>query len=348
MDIETMNAIDIEIHMMAVAYMWGDYSALHQLVNKNAPAYNAIQSGDVFALRAHAMRLMDEIDNYSDEHQQQLESIHQEIADKYQKELEQLALPLPEKYLEELAGIAIAKGNYATAHSAWNAFDKLDKGVNQYVVKGVELLQSPVLRDEASDPQSFRNTLHEAVEQFYVATRMKNPVGQQFQYLSQQLHMKDQEGIRKYFKYIEAALQKEIVDFAIEYLIDDKNISAKITAALPNAKARRAFLRYLAQKFSRGEQSYAEFLQHYRHAIELFREAKTDDQFQKVQQVMLGRNTAENESYQFLRELAVDHPISTLLVTAVAAADNQVFLVPILMKSEQPLYEFLELDATDA
>jgi hypothetical protein len=347
-NLETMNLIDIELHMLATAHLWGDYSFIHPLVNKNAPAYNAVLTGDVFGLRTHVTRMDAEIELLDEEKQAQLQQTVQQISSEYKAQLEKQPLPLPDQFLEALADRAVAMGNYASAHSAWNALGKLEKGVNQYIVKGVELLQSPVLRDESSDPQAFRQTIHDAVNQFYIAARMKNPLGHQFQYASQTLHMKDPDSIRKYFKYIEAALQKEIVDFVIEYLIDDKTISARIIGVLPNAKARRNFLRYLAQQFSRTETDYRGFLQRYQEAIELFKAAKTEEQFLDVQHHLLGRSTATNESYQYLRELAVDHPISSLLLAAVAAVDNKVFLVPILMKSGQPLYEFLELNAVNA
>lgn len=343
LDTAEMSILDIELNLMAAAHFWGDYSVLHPLTSKNSSLYNAFQSQDVHVVRRYAHRFDRELSGLGDDQNRQFAEILDTIAEKYRNALSGQPVPLPESYWEELAHRAVEMGNFTSAHSAWNAIQKLDKGVNHFIVKGSEVLQSAAVRDEA-DHDDFVSAVAGAANSFYIATRVKNPLQHQFQYKCEAFHGSNHDIMRKYFKYIEAGLQKEIIETGIEYLIDDSTISTRITGLLPNAKARREFLKQLAILFSRSPERYAAFIDSYQKAVQLLNNAKTEDEYKQIQRILLGRYTAENEYYQYLRELAVDHPVSTLLVHTLMIPDNKLYLVPILMKSGQPLAEYLELN----
>jgi hypothetical protein len=342
---ETTNLIDLQLELLTTAYFLGDFSIIYQFTNKNSSIYNSLLTKNAVALKTYAQRNGIELDQFSDEQRQQFEQFQKHLAQNYQKQLEANPVPLPEPYFEELAQRAIELKNYSAAHSAMNAINKLEKKVNELIVKGVEALQSKEAKAESADhDDAIRQKIAQSADYFYQAIRIKNPLGNQFQYLSSNFFFKDHESLRKYYKYVELTLFKEIVDFAIEYLTDDNVISQKIITNLSTGKSRRLFLKYFAELFSLGQDNYLVFVDNYKKAVELLKAAKTEQEFFNVQKVLLGRGTGDNNYLQFLRDLAVEHPIATLLVTLAPSADQVLHLRPFMLKSGTSLLEFLELD----
>ena len=302
-----------------------------------------MSAGDMHALKKFAAKHEINFDRLSDEDKEKYNQFKEKIFSKYKPQLEAQPLPLPEQYFEDLADRAIQLGNFTTAHSALQVMNKLEKKVNEYVVKGIQLLQSKEMKSSSSEAES-ELYVQQAADHFYNAIRIKNPLGNQFQYLATNLHFKDVDALRKYFKYVELNLLKEIIEFCIQYLTDDKIIANKIVENLPSAKTRKMFLRFFAEQYSFGNENYQKFVSHYKEATQLLKEAKEYSEILKLQKILLGRGTGDNEYYQFLRELATEHPISALLVAVATTSDGTPFIAPIILKSTVSLMEFLELD----
>lgn len=341
----TNSALDIELHLLATAYFIGDFSILYYLTNRNGPVYNAAASGDENALEKFADR--NDIDEtlLKEEDQEKYNEILQSIRDKYQQQLSEQLVPVPENYLQELAERALDMGHFADAHSALDVIGKLDKKVNEYIVNATQILQSKVVRDEESENADELNAMiQQAADQFYQAIRLKNPMGNQFQYLAEELHFRDHDALRKYHKYIETNLLKEIIEFSINYLTDDKIISAKILENLKSGKVRKLFLKFFAIKFSGGEEKFREFAENYKQAAEMRKNAKHEKDFLDIQKKILGRTTGGNEFFQFIRELAFDHPVGTLLISIDTSPNDTPYIVPVILQSGITLLEFLELD----
>lgn len=344
--VDIADPLEIQLHLLSIAYFYGDYSIIHHFTNRNSPIFTAMTTGDIHALKKFAAKNEINFDQLSDEDKERFNQFHQKIVNEYKSQLKATSLPLPEEYLEALAARAVQLGNFATAHSALQVINKLEKKVNELLVSGVQLLQSKEVKSGSNETatEQLRQSIKQSAELFYKAIRIKKPLGNQFQYLSYNLYFNNNEALRKYYKYVEMNLIKEIIEFSIQYLTDDKVIADKIIGSLYSGKLRKIFLRYFAEIFSLGDANYQNFIDRYKEATKLLKQAKQEEDFLDIQKTLLGRGTGDNEYYQFLRELAVDHPISTLLVTIVPTPDDIPVIAPIILKSGVSLLEFLELD----
>ena len=85
------------------------------------------------------------------------------------------------------------------------------------------------------------------------------------------------------------------------------------------------------------------FVDNYHQAAKKLKNAKTEKDFIDIQKTLLGRGTGDNKYFQFLRELALEHPISTLLVATQSTPDGEHYIAPLILKSGVSLLEFLEI-----
>lgn len=339
---------DLIIHLLSLSYFYGDYSIVFHVMNTSSSVYLSIKKGDIAALRRFAGRNWIDFEKLSEVQFQEMESIYQNIKEKYGEQLKTEFSPLPEKYLAELGERALGFGHYKDANSAFSALKELDKRVNEKIVAAMELLKSkevnnPGADDEAGDESTFSQKISQAVDFVYAAVRLKNPFGGQFQYLGENLHYKDSESMRKFTKYVELNLLKELIDFSIVFLLDDRHIADKVIQALPSGKVRKIFLRKLAIRFSGGEERYKQFVDNYTKAVEKLSLAESEIDFFNVQKTLLGRGTGENVYHQFLRELSLEHPMSALLVSTQPTPKGEPFIGPLILKSGVSLLDFLEL-----
>jgi len=348
LDYQLNTPVDYEIFMLSISHYLGNFSLIHHLTNQNSILYRAISNRDVPAIKKFYDRNRLDFNRFNDEQTKEFNEVYNEIDNKYRSQLEKKNLPIPDQFLVELGEIAIKKGNFTTAHSSFKILNQLDKAVNENIVKGVEKFQSrelKTLEDNSGNAQDLEEYMAKVAKDFYVAMRVKNPFGNQYQYLAPELFGEKGELLKKYFKHIELALLKEIIEFAIEYLIQDKTITEKIITNLQSGKIRKLFLKHLAKHLSLGEDSYEKFVDRYKNAAEILKDAKSESDFLSVQRILLGRRTGDEEFYQFLRELAFEQPIATLVCAITVTDEGTPYYAPILMKSGQTLLEFLELDS---
>ncbi|MDZ7264274.1 MAG: hypothetical protein ONB16_06785 [candidate division KSB1 bacterium] len=335
---------DLINHLLSIAYFYGDFSIPFQLMNTTSQVYLSVKKGDIVALRKFAARNWIDLERLSGEKRAELEKIYQTIIAKYAAQIQTELSPLPPEYLTELGERAILLGHYRDAHSAFKAIKGLDRKVNELVSDAIQLLKSrEVAAHDKEDVDQMTEKVQQAVDRLYIAIRLKNPFGNQFQRLGPELHYEDLETFKKYIKYVEQSLLKEILEFGIQYLIDDHSISEKIIAALATSRARRLFLKHLAIRFSGGDQRYNQFIANYRLATEQLKKANSDKDFLEVQRILLGRGTGDNKYFQFLRELSLEHPISALLVITMRTPGGELYISPLILKSENSLLDFLEI-----
>ncbi len=334
---------DLIFHLLSFSYLYGDYAIPHQLMNPASQAYLSVKKGDIAALRKFASRNWLNINRLSPHQQQELDEIYQMIVTRFGDQIRADLSPLPSELLIELGERALTFGHYRDAHSFFKAVKELDKKVNELLERALQILRSKEVSAGEND-RVMEERVHEAVEIIYPAVKLKNPLGQQFQILGPHLHFEDVETARKYAKYVELTLVKELLEFGIHFLIDDRAIADKIINALPSSKLKRLLLKELAIRLSGGQERYKEFVDHYHQAIERHKEAKTERDFIEVQKILLGRGTGDNRYVQFLRELCVEHPISALLVTAHPTPKGELYICPIMLKSGESLLDFLGLN----
>ncbi len=333
---------DLVFHLLSFSYLYGDYAIPHHLTNTASQAYLAVKKGDIAALHKFASRNWIEMDRLPEEKQQELDQIYQMIVSKYGNQIRAELSPLPTPLLTELGERALQFGHYRDAHYFYKAIKELDKKVNEILGEGIQIIRSKEV-NSSDNEQLIEQKMRQAVELVYQALKFKNPLGNQFQQLGIKLHYEDAETARKYAKHVELTLVKELLEFGIQYLIDDKNIAEKVINALSTSKLKRIFLKDMAIRFSSGEERYAQFVQNYRQAIERLKEAKTEKDFFDVQKTLLGRGTGDNRHFQFLRELSLEHPISALLVSTHPTPKGEFFISPLMLKSGISLLDFLDL-----
>jgi len=333
---------ELIFHLLSISYLYGDYAIPFHLMNTSSQAYLSVKKGDTAALRRFASRNWIDMDLLSDEKRKELEQIYQMIIDKYSNQIKTELSPLPTQFLIELGERAIQFGHFRDAHSCFKAIKGLDKQINELVGEAIQILKSKEVNSPDNE-QILEQKIAQAVDNVYRATKLKNPFGNQFQKLGQQLHYEDADIFRKYSKYVELTLLKEILEFGIQFLIDDRSISEKVLNALSISKLRRLFLKKLAIRFSGGEQRYSEFVEHYHQAIEKLNQAETEKDFREIQKTLLGRGTGDNKYFQFLREISLEHPISALLVFTETTPSGELYIAPLILKSGTSLLDFLEI-----
>jgi len=333
---------DLVFHLLSFSYLYGDYAIPHHLMNTASQAYLSVKKGDIAALQKFGARNWIKIDRLSEDQQHELAQIYQMIVNKYGNQIKAELSPLPNQLLTELGERALQFGHYRDAHSFFKAIKQLDKKINELLEAAIQIIRSKEVTS-SDDEQVVEQKIHQAAELIYQAIRFKHPFGNQFQVLGPKLHFEDADTARKYAKYVELTLVKELLEFGIQFLIDDKNITEKVINALSTSKLRRIFLKHLAIRFSGGEERYAQFVENYRQAIERLKGAKTEKDFMDVQKTLLGRGTGDNRHFQFLRELSLEHPLSALLVSTHTTPKGEYFISPLMLKSGASLLDFLEL-----
>lgn len=333
---------DLVFHLLSFSYLYGDYAIPHHIMNTSSQAYLAIKKGDIAALHKFAARNWIKINRLSQDKQQELDQIYQMLVSKYGNQIKAELSPLPNQLLTELGERALQFGHYHDAHSFYKAIKELDKKVNEILGEAIQIIKSKEV-NSSDDEQLIEQKMCQAVELIYQAIKFKNPLGNQFQKLGVKLHYEDAETARKYAKHVELTLVKELLEFGIQYLIDDKIIAEKVINAMFTSKLKRMFLKLLAIRFSSGEELYAQFVEHYHQAIARLKEAKAEKDFIDVQKTLLGRGTGDNRYFQFLRELSLEHPVSALVVTTHPTPQGEFFISPLMLKSGESLLDFLEL-----
>ena len=334
---------DMVFHLLSLSYLYGDYAIPYHFMTTTSQAYLSVKKGDIAAMHQFASRNWIDFDLLSEEKQTELEQLYEKITNQYGEQIKNELAPLPQEFLNELGERALNFGKFRDAHSALKAIGNLEKKVTQFIVDVTQILNSKELTAGDLGEETFDEKIAQTTDLVFKAVKLKNPFGNQFQKLGPNLHYEDAEAARKYAKYIEQSLFKEIIDFGIQFLIDDRSIDSKITSALTSGKLRRAFLKQLAIRFSGSVEQFKSFTHNYQQAVEKLKVAKTEKDFLDVQKTLLGRGTGDNEYFQFLQELSLEHPMSALLVNTQMTPENKPFIAPTIMKSGSSLLEFLEL-----
>ena len=337
------NIDEMVLHLLSISMFYGDYAVAFHMNNPSSTVSLSIRKRDLAALKKFALKNWIDFNLLEDKQLTELEAIYEQIKQNYLSKLDFDNPRLPDDFMIELGERALTMGKFRDAHSAFKDAQKLDQRVNQFVSEAIRILQTKEISSADASNEQIEQKCQQVATFIFNAVKLKNPFGNQFQKLGPNLHYHDTESLRKFNKYIEQSLFKEIIDFGIRYLIDDKSISEKIISHLSSGKIRRQVLKQLAIIFSGGQEKYKTFCQNYLNACQLASSAKTEQDYMKVQKTLLGRGTGDNEHYQFLQELSLEHPISALLLATVQSPEGKKFTVPRILKSGESLLEFLGL-----
>ncbi|NOZ62249.1 MAG: hypothetical protein GXO74_11245 [Calditrichaeota bacterium] len=334
---------ELIMHLLSISFFYGDYAIPFHINNPSSTVSLTIKKNDIAALRKFAARNWLDFDLLEENKRQELEQTYARLNEQFGEKLKAEPMPLPTEFLLDLGQRAISQGKFRDAHSAFKTANQLDQRVNQFISDAIRILQSKEVTSGDASSEQLEEKCADVARLVFQAVHLKNPFGNQFQELGQRLHFEDADSWRKYNKYIEQSLFKEIIEFGVRFLIDDKAIADKIIHALGSGKVRRQILKQLAIQFSGGKERYEKFVENYRRAAEQVKNAKTEEEYIAVQKTLLGRGTGDNEYYQFLRELSLEHPVSALLVLTVQTSEGKLFIAPQILKSGESLLDFLDL-----
>ncbi|MCI0512684.1 hypothetical protein L0128_05690 [candidate division KSB1 bacterium] len=335
--------LEIELHLMTTALFYGDFSAIQALTQKESRLARAIQVNDLYAARKIAIRALADMTQVAAEKQPSYTDLYHTVQNNYQSILATTPIPLPESYLKEFVTAALELQKFLSAHNVLLLLKKLDQKINEFLTLGFQHLNSKeMVQSDKELNEEIGAHLVAAARNFYFAIRLKMPLGLQYQYWGVELFSKDHALRQKYERYIEQSLLKEIVEFAITYLIRDEAIAEKICHHLKNNKIRKSFLKNLAICVQGSPTRYQEFVQQYLAAAEQQTSANDELSRLAIQRLLLGRVAGSDLVIHYLAELAASFPISPLLVKIELSPENAPYLAPIKLNN-QTLLEFLEL-----
>lgn len=334
----------IELHLMTTAYYLGEFAAIQPLIQADSRLATAIRNQDIRGVQAMAKRLILDTGHLDENQQAEYESLLIKMKEGFENTIQNRPLPLPDSFLHDFTERALKKENFLSAHNILQSTGKLEKRVNETIHFGIQHLQSKIVADaekELSEPAI--EILNQAVKEIYSAQRLLKPWGFQFQYrVLDKLNSKD-EVFRKYEKYIEQSLLKEILDVILGYLLDNQDLAEKIFTPLKSNKARKYFIKRLCMIQMGGKENYEKFVSQYLEGIEHLKNAQNLLDYAKAQIIFLGRSTGSDSPIQYFKEIGTRFPIAPLLLKIENSPFNTPYLAPIMLGG-QSLLHFLELE----
>ncbi|MBN2089372.1 hypothetical protein JW964_07150 [candidate division KSB1 bacterium] len=344
-DIKELSDIaTIELHLMTTAYYLGEYAAIQPLMQSDSRLAMAIQNQDLKGTQKIGIRLILDINSLDETQQNDYEILFQKVEEGFKSTIEKRPLPLPEAFINDFIEMALKKEKYLSAHNILHAIGKLEKKVNETIHFGLQQLQAKIVADaekELSGPVI--EIIDQAVQKIYSAQRLLKPWGFQFQYRALDKLTQKDEIFRKYEKYIEQSLLKEIIDVILGYLLDDQTIAEKVLSIIKSNKARKYFIKKLCIIQMGGEVNYQKFVKQYTEGIEQLKTAQNALDYTKIQTIFLGRTTGSDSPIQYFKEIGTRFPIAPLLLKIENSPFNTPYLAPIML-NDQSLLHFLDLE----
>lgn len=341
---ELSDITTIELHLMTTAYYLGEFAAIQPLIQSDSRLAFAINNQDLVGVQKNAMRLLLDINSLEESHQNEYENLFQQVKQGFENTIRNRPLPLPESFINDFIEITIKKEKFLSAHNILQYTGKLEKKVNETIHFGLQRLQSKVVTEAEKElSESAIETIDQAVKDIYTAQRLLKPWGFKFQYRAIELLQQKDDIFRKYEKYIEQSLLKEILEVILSYLLDDQDIADKILKTLKNNKSRKYFIKKLSMIQMGGEANYQMFIKQYLDAIEHRKTAQNVFDYSKIQTILLGRTTGSDSPLQYIKEIGTRFPIAPLLLKVENSPFNTPYLAPIMI-NDQSLLHFLDLE----
>jgi len=341
---ELTDVIELQLHLMTTALFLGEFSAIFPLTQKDSKLARAIDNQDILAAQQIVERLGLEPNSLEEAESDEYSTIYKQIREQYLEIIQDKPIPLPESFLREFAEVALKKNNYHSAYNALKKVKRVEKKINELINRGVQNLQSKeVQKSDKEWDSEMAAKVDLAVDEFYSALRLKFPMGMEYQYRGVQLLTTKTDSQRKYERYVEQLLLKEIIDFCVSYLVNDQIIAEKICRNLKSNKIRKYFLRKFSINLCGGDNNFQLFTGQHLAASNNFKKAETELDFLLTHSILLGRAAGSDTIIQYLKELATRFPISPLLIEIQKTPEGLPILTPIVVKN-MTLMEFLELN----
>ena len=227
---------------------------------------------------------------------------------------------VPAALLEQTARQAVALGKFAYAEDAYKLLGIKKEMVGLYAQSGEQLLRE-------DKPK------HAAMA-FFVAASIEDPIGPHYQYLGFELHT---ECPAEPEKCVTALPIELLVDAAIRVLLTNEPLAERLIAsARPEQKG--YILATLAACRDLDLPGLVENLRAASAELSRIDDGKPDD-YSRIGPMLLGRQTASEQAWQYLREFCFEHPLGSLCV-CVKIIKNTPVLVPVI-RDGKPLIDLL-------
>ena len=341
--IDVSDLFELELHMMSAALYFADFSAVYPLVGKDSVVSKAIQNNDVTS----AAKLLDryfDMEDMTDSEFDELEKLYAETENAYAAKLKEQLLPLPKEFFVALGDTALQQNKFSTASTVFVYLNNLDKRIHELVDTGVAHLKS-----KESEEAQIEEKTKQAALSFYKAMRLLQPISLDFENIGVDFVLNEKKPLRRKFdKYIDQSVLKELLLVGIEYLIHEKSVSTPVINALEAqqvpAKNMRLLLKELSILFSGGEENYERFVRQYTAAVE-HHQKNSDNEIKQIksQEILLGRTVGDGNYFQYLKEIATQFPISALMITCLDTSVDIKYIAPRYAKTT-PILELLGLD----
>ncbi|MBN1351698.1 hypothetical protein JXJ21_19950 [candidate division KSB1 bacterium] len=345
--------IELELHLMAAALYFCDFSVVYPLFNKESVAVKAFQTNDLIAAKNILSRYY-ALDGLSETEIASLDTLYKELEQAYSSRLQSEQLPLPKEFLVALGNRAVENNKFGTANTVYRFLNNLDKRINEIVDSGIQQLKSKEFKDALSSSEKeqahpvFEARIQQAAAQFYKAMRLLHPISLGFQNIGVEFVLNDKLPLRRRLdRYVEQAVLRELLLVGFEYLIYEKSIYSKLIDALDtiqaSGKLMRQLLKELAILYSGGEENYSRFIRQYNAAVDFHQNAESEIAKIETQAILLGRSVGDDNFFQYLKEIVTQFPLSALVVTCLDTSINIKYIAPKIAKST-PLLELLGLE----
>lgn len=227
---------------------------------------------------------------------------------------------VPGILLEETAQHAVARGKFAYAEDAYRLLGLKKEIVGLYAQRGEQFLRE-------GKPS-------EAAMSFLVAASLDQPVGPNFQYLGPQLHA---DCMRNPKACVTTLPVEELIEVGIRYLLSNDSLSERLLHATSDEQ-KRSVLGALARYRDEDIRQLIQNLRKAAETVSAIHDGKPND-YTPLGPVLLGRATATNEAWQYLREFSYEHPLGALCI-CIRMIGQKPVIIPVVREGKS-LIEFL-------
>jgi hypothetical protein len=227
---------------------------------------------------------------------------------------------VPGILLEETAQHAVAQGKFAYAEDAYRLLGIKKEIIGLYAQRGEQFLRE-------GKPSK-------AAMSFLVAASLDQPIGPNFQYLGPQLHADCMRNPRACTTILPV---DELIEVGIHYLLSHDNLSERLLRAA-SAEQKRSVLGALAQYRDQDIHDLIQNLRKAAEAVSAIHDGKPNE-YSPIGPLLLGRATATEGAWQYLREFSYEHPLGTLCV-CIRMIGPKPMIIPVVREGKS-LIEFL-------
>gem|GEM_PF-2161464 len=325
---------EMAIQILAGAVFAADFLAVRDLIHPKSKLRLAMDRGVQSLIDRELPRTLLDPEAVDEAERTAYEETARDIRDRYGDRILSAPFDPPRDLVEELAERAISKGSYASAADALEYLGTRNQRVGDLVASGLRTLKSTTVPDSSGDATetTLSSTLNSAARTFILALRLKNPLEPLFQKQAIDFHFKHLERREKFYKALVTGRDDEAVGICIDYLLADREVSESVRGSLTRSPTRKAFVRELAISLSGGREPYEEFLTRYRASVEVLRSGGDTPDPAPVQSALAAQEGNADDGIGLLKNLAVSHPVSTLVCRTILVPQKGLFLIPIVFE----------------